>query len=70
MNESRWLITTTFPGLKANVDCEDGDWRALNFELTPFAWGPPAALLVEGCNEGDGGWADKSLAAWPIERLV
>jgi SAM-dependent methyltransferase len=68
-SDSEWLLTTTFPELKANIDCEDGDWRALNFELTPFNWGPPAELLVEGCTEGDGGWADKSLAAWQIATL-
>ena len=66
---SEWLITTTFPELKANIDCEDGDWRALNLELAPFNWGRPADLLVEGCTEGDGGWADKSLAAWRIANL-
>jgi hypothetical protein len=66
---SAWLVTTTFPELKANIDCEDGDWRALNFELAPFNWGPPAELLVEGCTEADGGWADKSLGAWRIEKL-
>ena len=66
---SEWLITTTFPELKANVDCEDGDWRALNFALAPFNWPAPVDLLVEGCTEGDGGWADKSLAAWRIAEL-
>jgi hypothetical protein len=64
-----WLVTTTFPELTANIDCEDGDWRALNFALAPFSWAPPAKLLVEGCTEGDGGWADKSLAAWRIADL-
>jgi len=66
---SACLVTTTFTELKANIDCEDGDWRALNFELAPFNWGPPAQLLVEGCTEADGGWADKSLGAWRIEKL-
>jgi hypothetical protein len=66
---SEWLVTTTFPDLKANTDCEDGDWRALNFELAPFNWGRPAELLVEGCTEADGGWADKSLGAWRISTL-
>jgi hypothetical protein len=66
---NEWLITTTFPEFKANVDCDDGDWRALNFELPPFNWGPPAHLIVESCTEGNGGWADKSLAAWPIATL-
>lgn len=66
---AEWLVTTTFPELGENLDCEDGDWRALNFELAPFGWSRPARVLVEGCAEGDGGWADKSLAAWRISEL-
>ena len=66
---SEWLVTTTFPELTTNTDCEDGDWRALNFALAPFNWGSPAKLLVERCTEGDGGWADKSLAAWRLADL-
>ncbi len=66
---SEWLITTTFPELRTNIDCEDGDWRALNLALAPFNWGAPLHLLVEDCTEGDGGWADKSLAAWRIAEL-
>ena len=66
---SEWLVTTTFPELEANIDCEDGDWRALNFALAPFNWAPPVDLLVEGCTESNGGWADKSLAAWRIADL-
>lgn len=66
---AEWLITTTFPELKTNIDCEDGDWRALNLVHAPFNWGPPLHLLVEGCTEGDGGWADKSLAAWRLADL-
>ena len=54
---SEWLVTTTFPELRTNIDCEDGDWRALNLALAPFHWGPPVKLLVEGCTEGDCGWA-------------
>src|SRR3954453_17833094 len=57
------LITTTFPDWQANVDCEDGDWRALNFERAPFHWGPPVELLNENCLEAGGGWRDKSLGA-------
>ena len=66
---SEWLVTTTFPELRTNIDCEDGDWRALNLALAPFNWGPAVHLLVEGCTEGDGGWADKSLAAWRLADL-
>jgi hypothetical protein len=34
-----WLMTTTFPDWQVSADCEDGDWRALNFERAPFSLG-------------------------------
>ena len=61
-----WLMTTTFPEWQQNVDCEDGDWRALNFERAPFSWGPPVYLINENCVEAGGGWRDKSLGVWRL----
>ena len=63
---AKWLIATTFPEWRANADCEDGDWRALNFERAPFDWGPPVELLNENCAEAGGGWRDKSLGVWRL----
>ena len=65
-----WLIATTFPGWQANRDCEDGDWRALNFERAPFNWGAPVELLNEHCEEAGGGWRDKSLGVWRLSTVV
>jgi SAM-dependent methyltransferase len=64
-----WLIATTFPEWQINADCDDGDWRALNFERAPFDWGPPVELLNENCQEAGGGWRDKSLGVWRIAEL-
>jgi len=61
-----WLITTTFPDWQANADCEDGDWRALNFERPPFNWEAPLELINENCTEAGGGWRDKSLGVWRL----
>lgn len=64
-----WLIATTFPEWQANRNCEDGDWRALNFERAPFNWGPPVELLNENCMEAGGGWRDKSLGVWRLAEI-
>jgi hypothetical protein len=64
-----WLIATTFPEWQGNSDCEDGDWRALNFERRPFNWGPPVELIDENCTEAGGGWRDKSLGVWRLAGL-
>jgi hypothetical protein len=61
-----WLIATTFPGWQTNRDCEDGDWRALNLERSPFDWAAPVELLNENCTEAGGGWRDKSLGVWRL----
>jgi 2-polyprenyl-3-methyl-5-hydroxy-6-metoxy-1,4-benzoquinol methylase len=65
-----WLIATTFPEWQTNADCEDGDWRALNFERAPFRWGAPVELLNENCLEAGGGWRDKSLGVWRLSTVV
>lgn len=64
-----WLITTTFPEWQTNTDCEDGDWRALNFQRAPFDWGAPVELINENCTEAGGGWRDKSLGVWRLSAL-
>jgi len=64
-----WLIATTFPVWQVNRDCEDGDWRALNFECAPFEWGPPKELVNENCMEAGGGWRDKSLGVWRLMEI-
>ncbi len=66
---AEWLIATTFREWQTNHDCEDGDWRALNFERAPFGWGAPVELLNENCTEAGGGWCDKSLGVWRLTDL-
>jgi 2-polyprenyl-3-methyl-5-hydroxy-6-metoxy-1,4-benzoquinol methylase len=61
-----WLVATTFPDWQRNVDCEDGDWRALNLARAPFSFGAPVELLNESCTEAGGGWSDKSLGVWRL----
>lgn len=63
---ARFLLVTTFPEWENNEDCEDGDWRALNMQKAPFNWPPPRELIDERCEEGGGGWRDKSLGLWRL----
>ncbi|QIO33196.1 class I SAM-dependent methyltransferase [Bradyrhizobium sp. 1(2017)] len=69
MSGARFLLVTTFPDWEENQDCEDGDWRALNMEKAPFDLPAPLALINERCDEGGGGWRDKSLGLWRLDRL-
>ncbi|WP_128926458.1 class I SAM-dependent methyltransferase [Bradyrhizobium guangxiense] len=66
---AQFLLATTFPEVEDNHDCEDGDWRALNMTRAPFDWPAPRELIDERCEEGDGGWRDKSLGLWQLDAL-
>lgn len=66
---ARYLLVTTFTGLTDNRDVRDGDWRPLNLEVAPFSFPEPLQLLVEGCDEEGGAYADKSLGLWRVEDL-
>lgn len=65
-----WLLATTFPDWNTNKDCEDGDWRALNMQRMPFSWPAPAELIDGRCDEGSGGWSDKSLGLWRLADVT
>ncbi|MFD9893504.1 class I SAM-dependent methyltransferase [Amycolatopsis sp. NPDC059027] len=66
---SRYLLTTTFVELTTNTDIPTGDWRPLNLCREPFGFPEPPAVLLEGCTEEDGAYADKALGLWEIGDL-
>ena len=64
-----FILTTTFPGCEANEDIATGDWRVIDLERAPFHLPVPMRILNEGCTEGGGVFADKSLGLWRSEDL-
>ncbi|MGH8527432.1 MAG: class I SAM-dependent methyltransferase, partial [Gammaproteobacteria bacterium] len=67
---SRFLLTTTFPDHPLNVDIQTGEWRTLNLQCAPFNLPEPLELIVEGCTQNDGRYADKSMALWRMEDVA
>jgi hypothetical protein len=68
-SSARYVLMTSFPGRGDNCDVEDGDWRPLDFQAPPFSFPAPRLTIVEGCEEEDGSYADKSLLAWRVADL-
>jgi len=64
-----WLMATHFPG-RTNHDIQAGHWRPLDMTAEPFLLPEPAAIINEGCKEGDGAFADKSIGVWRVADLV
>lgn len=69
---SVFLLTTTFTDCTKNAELSGANsfWRPLNMQGKPFAFPPPIMLLNEGCTEGNGRYASKSLALWRLDDLV
>lgn len=63
---SERLIATTFLEHESNEDIADGDWRMLNLERPPFNLPRPDAVIIEGCTECGGAYADKALGFWRV----
>ena len=66
---AEYLLTTTFPAREVNKDIVDGDWRPLNLEQSPFLLPAPIEVIVEGCTQEGGAYADKALAVWRVADL-
>ena len=64
-----WLLTTTFTNRTSNEDIDTGDWRTLNLKLHPFNFPEPKAMIIEGCTEFDGMFADKTMALWKLDDI-
>lgn len=66
---AEYLLATTFPSRASNKNIVDGDWQPLNLEESPFLLPAPVSVIVEGCTEEGGAYADKALAVWRISDL-
>lgn len=65
----RYLLTTTFPNTDANTDIASGQVRLINLQLPPFSFPKPIVIINENCTEGNGRFADKSLALWKLTDI-
>ena len=65
---AKWLIATHFPGRK-NHEIPLGRWRPVDMTAKPIGLPEPHAIINEGCTEGDGAYADKSLGVWSVDAI-
>jgi hypothetical protein len=65
-----YLLATTFTGPRPNHNTSGGQWRTLNFNLPPFNFPEPTALINERCTEAGGAFSDKCLGLWRLADLM
>lgn len=63
VSNSRYLLATTHPHVRRNIDIQTGSWRSLNLQLPPFSFPSPARLLPEDEELG------KCLGLWELKNL-
>lgn len=70
-SRSTYLLMTHFTDkeIRKYPDINDGNWRAINFQLPPWNFSDPIYIINEQCNEDNYKWTDKSLALWKLEDL-
>jgi len=69
-SNAKYLMMTHFSGDREFRDITTGDWRPINFCKEPFNFPQPEEIINEGCLEGDGAFADKSIGKWSIDAII
>ena len=59
--KARFVMLTTYPSHRQNLDCETGEWRMLNLRLPPFELPEPVDLVLETEDLG------KYLGVWRLD---
>ena len=66
-SNSKWLLTTTYPDQKENIDIVTGQWRAINLCLPPYNLPKPIEIFDD--TDSVPGIYPKKIALWNIETL-
>lgn len=73
LSGSQFLLTTTFTDNREYknlpIITRSVGWRPINLQSAPFSFPEPLRIVNEGCTEGMGLFADKSLALWRLSEL-
>jgi len=68
-SRAKYLLTTSHPLTKTNMDIIAGLWRPLNLQLPPFDFPPPLQTIAEVAPGETAEFADKSLCLWTVADI-
>ncbi|MBD6619321.1 class I SAM-dependent methyltransferase [Komarekiella sp. 'clone 1'] len=67
-SNSRYLLTTTYPGILENKDIITGDWRAIDLQLSPYKFPDMIEIIDEETTERKD-YPQKSLGLWKLSDI-
>ncbi|CAD5934931.1 hypothetical protein PCC9214_01538 [Planktothrix tepida] len=65
---STYLLSTTYPKVKVNIDVAAGSWRPLNLCLPPYNCGTPLSIISDPSDD-TGEHSDKSIGLWELNAI-
>ncbi|MEH2092593.1 class I SAM-dependent methyltransferase [Nostoc sp.] len=65
---SKYLLTTTYPGILENKDIVTGDWRAIDLKLPPYNFPDMLEIIDEETTERKD-YPQKSLGLWKLTDI-
>jgi len=68
-SESQYLLTTSFYRCEENKDIITGEWRKLNFEIEPFNFKKPIAVIDEKYTKKGHKYSDKCMMLWKVSDI-
>jgi hypothetical protein len=67
-SNSKYLLTTTYPGILENKDIVTGDWRAIDLKLPPYNFPDMLEIIDEKTTERKD-YPQKSLGLWKLNDI-
>jgi len=67
-SNSKYLLTTTYPGILENKDIVTGDWRAIDLNLPPYNFPDMLEIIDEETTERKD-YPQKSLGLWKLSDI-
>ena len=68
-SKAKYLLVTTFPGIKENFNIITGEWRPIDLTQPPFNFPSPVKIIEEGCEESNYHGHKKCLGLWKIQDI-
>lgn len=67
-SKSKYLLSTTYPGIIKNQDIVTGDWRAIDLQLPPYKFPDMLEIIDEETTERQD-YKQKSLGLWKLSDI-
>lgn len=67
-SNSKYLLSTTYPGILKNQDIVTGDWRAIDLQLPPYKFPDMLEIIDEETTERQD-YKQKSLGLWKLSDI-